>query len=936
MYKLLSLPKDLVGCFHTLENLQAPEWYCNSDPEDRKVGSGGGTTWLIDKWLENDKNASISDKKIIIHAGGQSRRLPAYAPVGKILTPIPVFRWERGQKLNQNLLSLQLPLFEKIINKAPEKLSTLIASGDVYIRAQKNIPEIPDADVVCLGTWVDALTATHHGVFVMDRKTPEELDFMLQKPTLEDLESYSGSHYFLMDIGVWLLSEKAIKVLSLRSKNESGEVSFYDLYGEFGRALGNNPGIEDEIINKLSVAIVPLPDGEFYHFGTSAELISSTTALQNIVVDQRKILHPKIKPSPSLFVQNSIMGYRLTEKNDRVWVENSNISKGWHLQNNHIITGVPENDWEIEIPAGVCVDIIPLQSGGWAVRPYGIEDKMSGNISDPNTLWLGQPVVLWADRRKINLPDGFKDIQSAPLFPVVDSVDDMREVLAWMIGSNNSLKGREIWLKSKKVSASEISAKADLMKLYQQRILYRKDNWLFLAKNYKKSVFYQLDLSDVAENYVSEGLDKPDYLDDTETPVRHIHNLMLRSKIDALKGKDSATDEKRAFEILRNEILSEVDIHKTEPRLDVQADQIVWGRSPVRIDLAGGWSDTPPYSLFTGGKVVNMSIEMNGQQPIQVYIKAAEESRIVLRSIDLGAMETIESFEELNSYFKVGSPFSIPKAALYLAGFRKRSSNDTLKKILKDFGSGIEITLMSAIPAGSGLGTSSILAATVLGALSDFCALAWDEYEICNRTLALEQLLTTGGGWQDQYGGILPGVKLLQTESGYTQKPTVSWLPQQIFNSPGYKECHLLYYTGFARVAKGILSEIVKGMFLNSSSHLTILNDMKEHALLMADSIQRSDFYRYGKLVAETWRLNKLLDSGTETVEIHNIIELIKDMCLGYKLPGAGGGGFLYMIAKDPEAAIRIRQILKELTPNPRARFVDMTLSNTGFKVTRS
>ena len=68
------------------------------------------------------------------------------------------------------------------------------------------------------------------------------------------------------------------------------------------------------------------------------------------------------------------------------------------------------------------------------------------------------------------------------------------------------------------------------------------------------------------------------------------------------------------------------------------------------------------------------------------------------------------------------------------------------------------MTLLAAIPAGSGLGTSSILASTVLGAINDFCGLAWDKNEICQRTLVLEQLLTTCGGWQDQYGGVLQGV----------------------------------------------------------------------------------------------------------------------------------------------------------------------------------
>lgn len=53
---------------------------------------------------------------------------------------------------------------------------------------------------------------------------------------------------------------------------------------------------------------------------------------------------------------------------------------------------------------------------------------------------------------------------------------------------------------------------------------------------------------------------------------------------------------------------------------------------------------------------------------------------------------------------------------------------------------------------------------------------------------------------------------------------------------------------------------------------------------------------------------NKALDSGTNPPEVEAIIRQIKDYTLGYKLPGAGGGGYLYMVAKDPQAALRIRE----------------------------
>ena len=374
-----------------------------------------------------------------------------------------------------------------------------------------------------------------------------------------------------------------------------------------------------------------------------------------------------------------------------------------------------------------------------------------------------------------------------------------------------------------------------------------------------------------------------------------------------------------------------------DPVCSVYDDQIVWGRSPVRIDIAGGWTDTPPYCLMEGGNVINFAIELNGQPPLQTYIRPSKELRIVLRSIDLGAMEVVETTEQLTDFMHVGSPFSIPKAALVLAGFgRKNAPLSTLRSQLEAFGCGIEITLLSAIPAGSGLGTSSILASTVLGAINDFCGLGWDKIEIGRRTLMLEQMLTTGGGWQDQFGGVLGGVKLLQTGRGFDQSPQVRWLPNDLWLQPEYRPCHLLYYTGITRTAKHILAEIVSRMFLNHGDELRLLREMKEHTMEMYEAIQRNDFQRMGTLVRKTWQQNQALDSGTNPAAVAALTSLVDDLCLGYKLPGAGGGGYLYMIAKDPDAAARIKQILNDHRNNKNARFVEMSLSTTGLQISRS
>ena len=868
MKKLLSLPPNLVGSFHDVTGLSREAYFCTCDPVGHRLGSGGGTTWLLEEAYRSEQQEAKSEKfedwlsrekRILIHAGGQSKRLPSYAVSGKVLMPIPVFRWERGQRLSQDLLSVQLPLYEKMMAMAPDTIHTMVVSGDVLIRATQPLQPIPEADVVCYGLWLDASVAKNHGVFVSSRRTPSVLKQMLQKPSVQTLSDLQKDHFYLTDIGIWLLSDKAVKILAEKSRlspltSHLSPLKEYDLYGEFGCALGTDPTMPDDDISSLSVAIVPLAGGEFYHFGTSREMISSTLRIQNLENDQRKIMHLDRKPHPSIFVQNAVMEIPFTEENSNIWIENSHVGKRWKLTHDHIITGVPENDWEISLAPGECIDVVPVGESDYEVRRYRIDEPLNSN---------------------------------------------------------------------------ELAERANLRRLFAQRQAFRKQNWSALARNWSHSVFYQLDLADAASAFEKEHIPMPPSLPDDAPLMTRIHDAMFRG------------DSDKAFTLLRKglcEVEPAAMPQQQTAHLCVSSDQIVWGRSPVRIDIAGGWTDTPPYCLMEGGHVLNLAIELNGQPPLQTFVRPSKELRIVLRSIDLGAAEVVETNEQLTDFMHVGSPFSIPKAALVLAGFGRSDVRGrmSLRQQLEAFGSGIEITLLSAIPAGSGLGTSSILAATVLGALNDFCGLGWDKNEIGRRTLVLEQMLTTGGGWQDQFGGVLGGVKLLQTSSGFDQSPQVRWLPNDLWLQPEYRPCHLLYYTGITRTAKHILAEIVRRMFLNDGPELRLLREMKEHTMEMYDAIQRNDFQRMGTLMRKTWLQNQQLDSGTNPEAVAALTDLIDDLCLGYKLPGAGGGGYLYMIAKDPEAAARIKQILTEHRQNPNARFVEMTLSTTGLQISRS
>ena len=497
MKKLLSLPPNLVRMsnegrtvFHAITGLPDNEYFCTCDPEGHRIGSGAGTAWLLWQCFEHEQTAATtppspytatlsqspqsphpsaflswlsSEKRILLHAGGQSRRLPSYAPSGKILTPLPVFRWERGQRLSQDLLSLQLPLFEQMMEKAPEGLNTMVVSGDVLIRATQPLAPIPQADVVCYGLWLSADIAKDHGVFVADKRTPQVLKQMLQKPSVDELQALQKDHFYLTDIGIWLLSDRAVSLLMQRCmKADASEAQpsshlspltshlrYYDLYSDFGRTLGTDPILDDPELCQLSVAIVPLAGGEFYHFGTSREMISSTLAMQNVVSDQRRIMHNDRKPHPSIFVQNAVTKIPFTAENTNIWVENSCGGQHWTLTHDNIVTGVPQNDWAVSLAPGECLDVVPIGDDRYAVRRYRIDDRFDGAEQQRKQF----PVVHYEEIESV--------LKTAP----GKTVEDSSGTVGRTAGASSLL------------SAEEISSEANLARLFRQRDDFRRQNW---------------------------------------------------------------------------------------------------------------------------------------------------------------------------------------------------------------------------------------------------------------------------------------------------------------------------------------------------------------------------------------------------------------------------------------------------------------------------
>lgn len=361
----------------------------------------------------------------------------------------------------------------------------------------------------------------------------------------------------------------------------------------------------------------------------------------------------------------------------------------------------------------------------------------------------------------------------------------------------------------------------------------------------------------------------------------------------------------------------------------IQHDQVVWVTTPVRMDLAGGWTDTPPINQEHGGCVVNAAVTLNGQYPVQVMAKLNTVGAIRLTSIDLSERLTIRTTAELLDHRNPHHWAALPKAALALGGIGPYRVRESLPLWLKKLGGGLDLTIFSALPKGSGMGTSSILGAAVLACVARVRGETPSLDHVNRMTSMLEQRMGTGGGWQDQVGGLVPGVKRIQTRPGPEQIPII----HRIAMDSAWKERLLLYYSGQKRMARGILQNIVWHYLIQDPQVLDTLGLLRESALTMTREMERGDFDGFTRGIENYWNLKKRIDPGSTNAGIEAILERTRRWTAARLLPGAGGGGFILFVTGDEKDARRIRHELTLRPATPQARFFDFEVDPIGLKV---
>lgn len=152
-------------------------------------------------------------------------------------------------------------------------------------------------------------------------------------------------------------------------------------------------------------------------------------------------------------------------------------------------------------------------------------------------------------------------------------------------------------------------------------------------------------------------------------------------------------------------------------------------------------------------------------------IKKLPESKMVLASTDVGSYEEFTDIKKLQNCSDPMDAFALHKAALIACGVIPYEENVSIEGICAHLGGGLYMnTRVINIPKGSGLGTSSILAAACVKGIFSFMGVKYTEDELYNTVLCMEQIMSTGGGWQDQVGGASAGIKMVSADKALKQK----------------------------------------------------------------------------------------------------------------------------------------------------------------------
>ncbi|MBD3274969.1 MAG: hypothetical protein GF372_06630, partial [Candidatus Marinimicrobia bacterium] len=616
-----------------------------SDPESGRIGSGGGTIWAMHQYLKEnsvtDIAAFLTEKRILmIHAGGESRRNPMYVPEGKLFTPVPV---PTSSIYPPTVLDMQLTLFLKYPWKKNGEI--IVSSGDVVIDFDcEQVPK--DRGDICGFTKPVSLEqGARHGVFQFDENKQHVTDYFQKESEafLKENARLEGSEECALDMGIIAFSSQAMtslleyaaddtsKGFSLISELQQGQANL-DLYleiltaclknisfDEFLERISNRTTLgEDRLqdlfheLNRYNLTGILTKKTTFLHFGTLNELPVSGLELH------RKELLPfyasendEIIPH---FYNNQVIlnSDHLQVEGDQAFYAESCSNVQLENQGENLFSGLENFRSEKEFARGICLDFRRIGDLEYFLI-YGIEDTFKPQDTVQEVIFCNTRLSDWLRERSLKAEDIFSDsanpdLLNAKLFWENPSPDDV-------YGYFNSDSVTDKWVEKFKTadrrSIREINNSDSAIERELRRIAFRKNQirdqfqnfigWRTISREDFLSTFQHADLEHLTKFY-----------------NRTEDNLLKEYRHTLLKELSDDAELNSASSGFVVEYVAEEPGNLTLKK-SIKDDQIVWARSPVRLDLAGGWSDTPPYTLREGGQVTNLAVDLNGQPPIQVF-----------------------------------------------------------------------------------------------------------------------------------------------------------------------------------------------------------------------------------------------------------------------------------------------------------------------------
>ena len=298
-------------------------------------------------------------------------------------------------------------------------------------------------------------------------------------------------------------------------------------------------------------------------------------------------------------------------------------------------------------------------------------------------------------------------------------------------------------------------------------------------------------------------------------------------------------------------------------------NSVIITRSPLRITLGGGGTDLPSYYRRHGGFLVAAAIDR------YVYItvhRTFVEDLIVKYS----RLERVKSADDLEH--------PLIREALRLVGLS---------------GSGLEITSMADIPAGTGLGSSGSFTTALLKALHTLTKRVSSPREVAEESCRIEiERLHEPVGKQDQYAAAFGGLMGF----GFRPDDAVEATPIHLATETLYNlEDHLLlFFTGYNRAASTILHEQDDRTRQDDAEMIDNLHQVKALGEKSRAALEAGDLRRFAALLSEQWTQKRRRGSSITNPDIDRWYALGLDSgALGGKLVGAGGGGFLLFYAED-------------------------------------